>query len=188
MDLKSFGATLPARPTFADNAVVEVQANGVKLPRFLREMMLWMYPDDLMHDIAPCSIDRTYKFYYGGAQKRPDAPYARPIKGASGQVLAHVGEGNRKDVRNAVEAAHKAAPGWGKRAAHNRAQIVFYMAENLELRREEFANRLAQLTGQTVEEGRHEVDLAVQRLFHWGAYADKYGGEVQVLLVLISIL
>ena len=57
------------------------------------------------------SIDRTYKFYYGGAQKRPDAPYGRPIRSKSGDVMAVVGEGNRKDVRNAVEAAHKAAPG-----------------------------------------------------------------------------
>ena len=59
-----------------------------------------------------CSIDRTYKFYYGGAQKRPDGQYSRPITGANGEVLAVVGEGNRKDVRNAVEAAHKAAPGY----------------------------------------------------------------------------
>ena len=57
------------------------------------------------------SVDHTYKFYYGGAQKRPDAPYARPIKNPKGEVLAHVGEGNRKDVRNAVEAAHKAFAG-----------------------------------------------------------------------------
>jgi aldehyde dehydrogenase (NAD+) len=60
------------------------------------------------------------------------------------------------------------------------------MAENLELRREEFALRLSQLTGQSVEEGRKEVDLAVERLFYWGSYADKYGGEVQVSNVLLS--
>ncbi len=58
-----------------------------------------------------CSIDRTYKFYYGGAQKRPDAPYSRPIRNPKGHVISHVGEGNRKDVRNAVDVAHKAAPG-----------------------------------------------------------------------------
>ena len=57
------------------------------------------------------SIDHTYKMYYGGSQKRPDAPYARPVISPNGQVVGHVGEGNRKDVRNAVEAAHKAAPG-----------------------------------------------------------------------------
>ena len=73
---------------------------------------------------------------------------------------------------------------WGKRAAHNRAQIVYYVAENLELRREEFASRISEMTGKTVEECREEVDMSIRRLFHWGAYADKYGGQVQVMLVL----
>lgn len=59
-----------------------------------------------------CSIDRTLKMYIGGAQKRPDAPYARPIVNSSGKVIGQVSEGNRKDIREAVEAAHKAAPGY----------------------------------------------------------------------------
>jgi len=69
---------------------------------------------------------------------------------------------------------------WGKRAAHNRAQIVYYMAENLELRRDEVANRICQMTGKKLQDCRTEVDLSIQRLFHWGAYCDKYGGTVQV--------
>ena len=69
---------------------------------------------------------------------------------------------------------------WGKRAAHNRAQITYYMAENLEVRREEFATKLSAMTGKSMDEARREVDLSVQRLFHWGAYCDKYGGSVQV--------
>ena len=94
-------------------------------------------------------------------------------------MIAHVGEGTRKDIRNAVEAAHAAAPGWGKRAAHNRAQIVYYMAENLELRRDEVADRIHQMTGKTIEECKTEINMSIQRLFHWGAYCDKYGGTVQ---------
>ena len=58
-----------------------------------------------------CSIDRTLKMYIGGAQKRPDAPYARPVSDPTGKVIGQVSEGNRKDIREAVEAAHKAAPG-----------------------------------------------------------------------------
>ncbi len=72
---------------------------------------------------------------------------------------------------------------WGKRAAHNRAQIVYYMAENLELRRSEVASDLCQMTGQSMEDALREVDLSVQRLFYWGAYADKYGGSVQETLL-----
>jgi aldehyde dehydrogenase (NAD+) len=125
------------------------------------------------------SIDRTLKMYIGGAQKRPDAPYARSVISPSGNIVGQVGEGNRKDIREAVEAAHKAAPGWGKRAAHNRAQIVYYIAENLELRHSEMAQRISAMTGKSIEDAKSEVDLAIQRLFHWGAYADKYGGTVQ---------
>lgn len=162
-DVSKFGATVPARPlnpSFGEALSFDQASGGPRSP-------------------ATPSVDRTYKMYYGGAQKRPDAPYSRAIKGADGTVLGQVGEGNRKDIRNAVEAAHKAAAGWGKRAAHNRAQIVYYLAENLEIRREEVAARLAALTGVSVDEGRKEVDASIARLFHWGAYADKYGGTVQ---------
>ena len=69
---------------------------------------------------------------------------------------------------------------WGKRAAHNRAQIVYYIAENLELRHDEVAQRIADMCGKPLEDCKKEVDLAIQRLFYWGAYADKYGGQVQV--------
>lgn len=57
------------------------------------------------------SIDHTYKVYIGGAQKRPDGNYSQPVLDPNGQVIGQVGEGNRKDIRDAVEAAHKAAPG-----------------------------------------------------------------------------
>jgi hypothetical protein len=74
-------------------------------------------------------IDRTPKMYIGGKQKRPDGEYSRTVYGPNRSVVGQVAEGNRKDVRNAVEAAHAAAAGWGKRAAHNRAQICYYIAE-----------------------------------------------------------
>lgn len=60
----------------------------------------------------PLSIDRTLKMYIGGAQKRPDAPYARPVMNPSGKIVGQVSEGNRKDIREAVEASHRAAPGY----------------------------------------------------------------------------
>jgi aldehyde dehydrogenase (NAD+) len=74
------------------------------------------------------AIDRSPKMYIGGAQKRPDGNYSYTIHGNAGEVLGQVGDGSRKDIRDAVEAAHAAAGGWGKRAAHNRAQILYYMA------------------------------------------------------------
>jgi len=125
-------------------------------------------------------VDRTYKLYVNGKQARPDANYSRPVIGKDSKVIAQVGEANRKDIRNAVEAAVKAQPGWQKRTAHNRAQIMYYLAENMELRKEEFVQSLlTSLACSTREKAETEVDACVQRLFHWAAYADKYGGSVQ---------
>ena len=58
-------------------------------------------------------------------------------------MIGEVGEGNRKDIRNAVEAAHAAAAGWTSTTGHNRAQILYYIAENLSVREDEFARRIA---------------------------------------------
>src|SRR3954470_2660847 len=94
----------------------------------------------------PFAVDRTAKLYIGGKQARPDGAYSRAINGANGAFLADVGEGNRKDIRNAVEAAHKASS-WAKATSHNRAQVLYYIAENLAVRADEFAVRLAAVTG-----------------------------------------
>jgi aldehyde dehydrogenase (NAD+) len=122
-------------------------------------------------------IDRTYKLFIGGKQVRPDQGYARKILGADGRVLGEVGEGNRKDVRNAVEAAH-AADGWGRATGHLRAQILYYIAENLATRADEYANRIAALTGGGADAGAREVAAAIARLFTYAAWADKWDGAV----------
>jgi aldehyde dehydrogenase (NAD+) len=138
--------------------------------------------DDGDTDAAPAglpAIDRTAKMYIGGKQTRPDGEYSRKVLGSGGKLIGEVGEGNRKDIRNAVEAARKAAPGWAKATAHNKAQILYYIAENLGARREEIAHRLDAMTGTGLEAGRAEVDLSVDRLFAYAAWADKYAGTVQ---------
>src|SRR5262249_12877304 len=66
-------------------------------------------------------IDRTPKHYIGGKQARPDSGYSRPVYDACGHLIGEVGDGNRKDIRNAVEAARAAAK-WADQTAHNRAQ------------------------------------------------------------------
>jgi aldehyde dehydrogenase (NAD+) len=121
----------------------------------------------------PFAIDRTAKLYIGGKQARPDGAYSRAIHGADGTFLGEIGEGNRKDIRNAVEAAHKAS-GWTKATAHNRAQVLYYIAENLAARGKEFADRIAAQTGSKNAE--KEVQASIERLFYWAAWADKYDG------------
>jgi aldehyde dehydrogenase (NAD+) len=120
-------------------------------------------------------LDRTAKLYVGGKQARPDGGYSQAVWSPKGKLLGHVGLGNRKDIRNAVEAAH-AAKGWAKATGHNRAQILFYIAENLSARADEFAARLRDLTGKS---GADEVEASIQRLFTYAAWADKFDGAVK---------
>lgn len=120
-------------------------------------------------------IDRTAKLFVGGKQARPDGGYSKAIFSPRGKLLGHVGLGNRKDIRNAVEAA-QAAKGWGKTTGHNRAQILYYIAENLSARAGEFAARLRDLTGKA---GEAEVEASIARLFTYAAWADKWDGAVK---------
>jgi aldehyde dehydrogenase (NAD+) len=119
------------------------------------------------------TIDRTARLYIGGKQARPDGACSRAVYGADGKFLGEVGEGNRKDIRNAVEAAHKAT-GWTKATAHNRAQVLYYIAENLAVRGEEFTARIGAMTDARNPE--KEVQASIERLFYWAAWADKYDG------------
>ncbi|MBL4740413.1 MAG: aldehyde dehydrogenase family protein [Sneathiella sp.] len=123
------------------------------------------------------AIDRTAKNYVGGKQARPDSAYSLSVLSVKGDKISEVGRGNRKDIRNAVEAARK-NPGWTNTSAHNRAQVLYYMAENLDARRDEFAKRLIETTGVTAKKAMDEVDMSVQRLFSYGAWADKYESRV----------
>ena len=120
-------------------------------------------------------LDRTAKLYIGGKQARPDGGYSRAVWSPKGALLGHVGLGNRKDIRNAVEAAH-AAKGWAKATGHARAQVIYYVAENLSARAEEFAARLQALTGRP---GKAEVEAAIRRLFSYAAWADKFDGAAK---------
>jgi len=122
-------------------------------------------------------IDRTAKMYVGGKQVRPDSGYSLIIKNQKGQQIAEVGEGNRKDIRNAVEAAH-AGDGWSAMTGHARAQVLFYLAENLAIRKNEFAQRISQMTGAKQTDAIKEVDCSIERIYTYAAMADKYDGHV----------
>ena len=126
------------------------------------------------NDFAMPDIDRTPKFFIGGKQVRPDGGYSIAVRGPDGQSVGEVGDGNRKDLRNAVSAA-LAAKGWTRASGHSRAQILYYIAENLSARGDEFARRIDAMIGGG---GAPEVDRAVARLFTYAAWADKYDGAV----------
>jgi len=122
---------------------------------------------------SPLPVDRTAKLYVGGKQARPDSGYSLPVVDSDGRRIGEVGEGNRKDIRNAVEAARGAATSWSRTTGHGRAQILYYVAENLEARAVEFGTRLASFGS-----GGEEVARSVERLFEYAAWADKLDGAV----------
>ena len=128
------------------------------------------------------ALDRTPKMYIGGKQVRPDGNYTRAVLNPKGQMLGQVGDGNRKDIRDAVEAAHAAhtaKPGWAMRHGYNRSQILFFVGENLSARSAEFAKMIRSMTGRSLSSAEAEVEKAIERLFTYAAWADKYGGSLQ---------
>ncbi|MBS0367186.1 MAG: aldehyde dehydrogenase family protein [Proteobacteria bacterium] len=131
-------------------------------------------------DAVPASspgeaIDRTVKLFIGGRQVRPDSGYSLPCLDAAGRLLGEVPAGNRKDIRNAVEAA-RAATGWARMNGHQRAQVLYYIAENMQQRRTDIGARLAQAVGRA--QARRELRLSIERLFSYAAWADKFDGAV----------
>jgi aldehyde dehydrogenase (NAD+) len=132
-------------------------------------------PPEPPTDSAAQPIDRTVKLYIGGKQARPDSGYSMEVRAANGRLLGEAPLGNRKDIRNAVEAARK-AEGWGKATAHNRAQVLFYIAENLSQRRKEISGRLSEIVG--TKQAEAEVNLGIERIFSYAAWADKFDGAV----------
>ncbi len=122
------------------------------------------------------SIDRTPKLYIGGKQKRPDSGYSFSSYDAHNNFICDVPNANRKDVRDTVEVASKAV---SKSSTNfNRAQILYYLAENLQDRKNTFSNLLSSLIGISQKDAEKEFDQSIERLFYYGAMADKFEGSI----------
>jgi len=131
---------------------------------------------NILYSGAGFGIDRTVKLYIGGKQARPDSGYSYPVYGLSGKVVGEAPVGSRKDIRNAVEAARNVSGKWAKTAAHGRAQVLYFIAENLVQRRAEIVAKLAEFVGP--EQAAIELDYSVERIFSYAAWADKFEGSV----------
>jgi aldehyde dehydrogenase (NAD+) len=144
-----------------------------------RATMFPTHDDETVVDGPPegsFGIDRTVKQYIGGKQARPDSGYSYPVYGLGGRLVGEAPLGSRKDVRNAVEAARGAASKWAKTTAHGRAQILYFLAENLMQRRDEIAAKLGEFVGP--EQAKVEVETSIERTFAYAAWADKFEGAV----------
>ena len=134
-------------------------------------------PGTLPAGEGAAGIDRTAKLYIGGKQARPDSGASYAVLDPKEREVGLAGFGSRKDIRNAVEAAAKAAS-WAGATAHNRAQVLYYVAENLGARADEFAARLTAMTGASARAAAAEVDASIRRTFFYAGFADKYDGAV----------
>jgi acyl-CoA reductase-like NAD-dependent aldehyde dehydrogenase len=127
----------------------------------------------------PARLDvlKTYKLYIDGQFPRSESGRSLPITDAKGKVLAHVARASRKDLRDAVEAARKAQPGWSSATAYLRGQIMYRMAEMMEGKRSEFVQAIGAKSGNAKGKGKvagAEVTAAIDRLVHYAGWADKY--------------
>ncbi|EKS69984.1 MULTISPECIES: aldehyde dehydrogenase family protein [Caballeronia] len=148
-----------------------------KLPVRGETKSLQAQPDSLVDAGNVSALDRTAKLFIAGKQARPDSGYSRLVHSPAGEIVGEVGEGNRKDIRNAVAAA-RGMTKWSSASAHNRAQVLYYLAENLSARADEFAKQLVTRAGSSERDAKREVDASIARFFTYAAWADKYDGAV----------
>jgi acyl-CoA reductase-like NAD-dependent aldehyde dehydrogenase len=118
-------------------------------------------------------VTKTPKVYVGGAFIRSESARTFPLKDAAGDFYANIPQCTRKDLRNAVEAAAKAGPGWAKRTPYNRGQIIYRLAEMIEARKADMADALM-IGGVSKSAAAKEITATIDRLIYYAGWADKY--------------
>src|SRR6478672_9509572 len=118
-------------------------------------------------------VRKTYKLYIGGAFPRTESGRSYLVSGADGSPLANACRASRKDLRDAVRAARKAADGWAGRTAMNRGQVLYRVAELMEGRRDQFIAEVSAAEGLRDGKAREVVDRAIDRWVWYAGWADK---------------
>jgi len=116
---------------------------------------------------------KTYKIYIGGKFPRTESGRYYIAENSDNEKLANVCLSSRKDFREAVVAARNAFGDWGTRAAFNRGQILYRIAEMLEGRKTQFIDELIKQDA-TIEEAENEVLLSIDRLIYYAGWCDKF--------------
>lgn len=118
-------------------------------------------------------VTKTPKVYVGGAFIRSESGRTFPLNDAKGEFFANIPQCTRKDLRNAVESAAKAGPGWAKRTAYNRGQIIYRLGEMIEARRADMIDAL-RVGGASKIAAAKEVAATIDRLIYYAGWTDKY--------------
>lgn len=118
-------------------------------------------------------ILKTYKIYIGGKFPRTESGRYYMAENANKEVLANVCLSSRKDFREAVVAARNAQGDWAAKAAFNRGQILYRIAEMLEGRKAQFIDELIKQDASR-EDAENEVLLSIDRLIYYAGWCDKF--------------
>jgi len=118
-------------------------------------------------------VRKTYKLFVGGKFPRSESGRTYEVTGAKGRFLANAALASRKDARDAVVAARKAAPGWSAATAYNRGQVLYRVAELMEGRREQFAGEVAAGEGLSKAKADAAVSAAIDRWVWNAGWSDK---------------
>ncbi|OIT35725.1 aldehyde dehydrogenase family 2 member b7, mitochondrial [Nicotiana attenuata] len=93
----------------------------------------------------------------------------------TGEVIAHIAEGDAEDINRAVAAARKAfdeGP-WPKMNAYERSKILLRLADLIEKHNDQIATLKTWDTGKQYEQASIEVPMVVRLLRYYAGWADK---------------
>jgi acyl-CoA reductase-like NAD-dependent aldehyde dehydrogenase len=117
---------------------------------------------------------KTWKLFVKGAYPRSESGRTLSLHDAKGRLVAHLSHASRKDLRDAVEAARAAFPGWSGATAYLRGQIVYRLAEMLEGRRADLVDAIRTTTGASAKKADAEVSASIDRTVSWAGWCDKF--------------
>ena len=126
-----------------------------------------------MNDHERLAVLKTWKLFIKGSFPRSESGRTLPLHNKDGELIAHLSHASRKDLREAIESARGAFPGWSGSTAYLRSQIIYRLAEMLEGRRSELSDALRSTSGVSKKKADTEVSASIDRTVSWAGWCDK---------------
>ncbi len=127
-----------------------------------------------MNDHERLAVLKTWKLFIKGGFPRSESGRTLPLHNKDGELIAHLSHASRKDLREAIESARGAFPGWSGSTAYLRSQIIYRLAEMLEGRRSELSDALRSTSGVSKKKADTEVSASIDRTVSWAGWCDKF--------------
>jgi acyl-CoA reductase-like NAD-dependent aldehyde dehydrogenase len=118
-------------------------------------------------------VRKTYKLLVNGAFPRSESGRSYEVLSSSGEFLANVAQGSKKDLRDAVVSARGAQAKWWSQTAYNRGQVIYRLAEMAESRRDELTEHVGLAEGLKGKAAQQSVARAIDRIVWYAGWTDK---------------